>query len=374
MGARTNPSAPREPVMQPVRPLEDLASQGLKIMGVRDFRSPRADLNGKTILITGGTGSFGKAFVKMVCEEYSPKKLIIYSRDELKQYEMAQSFPTERYPFIRYFIGDVRDGPRLEMAMRGVDFVIHAAALKHVTVAEYNPFECIKTNVMGAENVVNAAIAQRVKRVVALSTDKAANPINLYGASKLASDKIFCAAEAMAGDAGTRFSVVRYGNVVGSRGSVAPFFQKLAAEGATELPITDARMTRFWITLEQGVNFVMSSLELMQGSEIFVPKIPSLKTTELASAIAPNIPHKVVGIRPGEKLHEIMVPEDDARSTVELSDRYVILPSSNPLRREYYLDQGATPMADGFSYSSDRNSEGLDAHGLQALLEQAFKD
>ena len=227
-------------------------AQPVLLSGMRDFRSPRADLNGKTVLITGGTGSFGRALTQMVCDEFTPKKLIIYSRDELKQYEMAQVFGTERYPFMRYFIGDVRDQARLEMAMRGVDYVIHAAALKHVTVAEYNPFECIKTNVMGAENVVNAAIAQRVKKVVALSTDKAANPINLYGASKLASDKIFCAAEAMAGDAGTRFSVVRYGNVVGSRGSVAPFFQKLVAEGAAELPITDARMTRFWITLEQG--------------------------------------------------------------------------------------------------------------------------
>jgi len=341
--------------------------------GMRDFRSPRADLNGKTVMITGGTGSFGRAMTAMVCAEFTPRKLIIYSRDELKQYEMAQAFGPERYPFMRYFIGDVRDQARLEMAMRGVDYVIHAAALKHVTVAEYNPFECIKTNVMGAENVVNAAIAQRVKKVVALSTDKAANPINLYGASKLAADKIFCAAEAMAGDAGTRFSVVRYGNVVGSRGSVAPFFQKLAAEGAAELPITDARMTRFWITLDQGVNFVLSSLELMQGCEIFVPKIPSMKTTELANAIAPGVPHKMVGIRPGEKLHEVMVPEDDARSTIELADRYVILPDAYVARRRGYLDAGGKPTPEGFSYASDRNPEGLDARGLQLLLAQAMK-
>jgi len=344
------------------------------IVGLRDFREPRVDLNGKTILVTGGTGSFGRAFVKMVCEEFKPRKLIIFSRDELKQYEMAQAFGQDRYPFIRYFIGDVRDAARLDMAMRGVDYVIHAAALKHVTVAEYNPFECIKTNVMGAENVVNAAISQRVKRVVALSTDKAANPINLYGASKLASDKIFCAAEAMAGDAGTRFSVVRYGNVVGSRGSVAPFFQKLVAEGASELPITDERMTRFWITLEQGVNFVLSSLALMQGCEIFVPKIPSLKTTELARAIAPHLPHRVVGIRPGEKLHETMVPEDDARSTVELEDRYVILPDAYGKRRAHYIAHGGHAAADGFSYASDRNPEGLDARGLQTLLAQALGD
>jgi UDP-N-acetylglucosamine 4,6-dehydratase len=334
----------------------------------RDFMSPRADINGRTVLITGGTGSFGRAFVEMVTRTYTPKKLIIFSRDELKQYEMAQAFPAERWPYLRWFIGDVRDAARLEMAMRDVDYVIHAAALKHVTIAEYNPFECIKTNVMGAENVVNAAIARGVKRVVALSTDKAANPINLYGASKLASDKIFVAAEAMAGASETRFSVVRYGNVMGSRGSVAPFFQKLLAEGASDLPITDPRMTRFWITLTQGVNFVLSSLEQMQGAEIFVPKIPSMKTTELATAIAPHLPHRVVGIRSGEKLHEIMIPEDDARSTVEFDDRYVILPSHLPAKRAAYLALGARPMDEGFSYTSDKNPEQLDADVLKAIL------
>ena len=339
---------------------------------LRDFRSPRADLNGKTVLITGGTGSFGKAFVKMVCAEFQPRKLIIFSRDELKQYEMAQAFGAERFPFMRYFIGDVRDAARLQMALRGVDYVIHAAALKQVPTAEYNPFECIKTNVMGAENVVNASIGAGVKRVVALSTDKAANPINLYGASKLAADKIFCAAEAMAGDSGTRFSVVRYGNVLGSRGSVAPLFRRLAAEGALELPITDARMTRFWITLDQGVNFVLSSLEMMRGSEIFVPKIPSTRTADLAMAVAPNLPHRMVGIRPGEKLHEVMVPEDDARSTVELHDRYVILPSGMHPRRADYLESGGSPVADGFSYASDKNPEPLDARGLQAMLAMAM--
>ncbi len=338
----------------------------------RDFRAPRADLNGKTVMITGGTGSFGKAFVAMVVKEFKPKKLIVFSRDELKQYEMAQAFSPETYPFMRYFIGDVRDAERLNTAMRGVDVVIHAAALKHVTIAEYNPFECIKTNVMGAENVVNAAIAQKVGRVVALSTDKAANPINLYGASKLASDKIFTAAEAMAGDSGTRFSVVRYGNVIGSRGSVAPFFRQLIDDGAAELPITDARMTRFWITLEQGVNFVLSSLALMKGSEIFVPKIPSLTTVALAQAMAPHLPHRIIGIRPGEKLHEVMVPEDDARSTVELEDRFVILPPQYESRRADYLKAGATATPDGFSYASDRNPEGLDARGLQELLGRAF--
>jgi UDP-N-acetylglucosamine 4,6-dehydratase len=339
---------------------------------LRDFRSPRADLNDKVVMVTGGTGSFGKAFVRNVCAEFKPRKLIVFSRDELKQYEMAQAFPQERYPFMRFFIGDVRDAARLEMAMRDVDYVIHAAALKQVPTAEYNPFECIKTNVLGAENVVNAAIARGVKRVVALSTDKAANPINLYGASKLAADKIFCAAEAMAGDAGTRFSVVRYGNVLGSRGSVAPLFRRLAAEGAAELPITDPRMTRFWITLDQGVNFVLSSLEMMKGSEIFVPKIPSTRTADLALAVAPNLPHRMVGVRPGEKLHEVMVPEDDARSTVELEDRYVILPSADARRREDYLGAGAKRVEEGFSYASDRNPEQMDARGLQALLTLAL--
>ena len=349
------------------------AALGALIAPLRDFTEPRADLDGKVILITGGTGSFGRAFVEMVLRDFSPRKLIVFSRDELKQHEMSQSFPAHLYPCLRWFIGDVRDQSRLEQAMRGVDYVIHAAALKHVPIAEYNPFECIKTNVMGAENVVNAAIARGVKGVVALSTDKAANPINLYGASKLASDKIFCAAEAMAGEDGPRFCVVRYGNVMGSRGSVAPFFRKLAAEGAAELPITDARMTRFWITLEQGVNFVLSSLAMMKGSEIFVPKIPSMTTVELARAIAPTLPHKIVGIRPGEKLHEIMVPEDDARSGVELADRYVILPSHDLSRREAWLEAGAQVLADGFSYCSDKNPERMDARGLQVLLGRAFQ-
>ena len=335
---------------------------------IRDFRAPRVDLNDKVVLVTGGTGSFGKAFARAVCAEFQPRKLIVFSRDELKQYEMAQAFPAERHPFMRWFIGDVRDRERLETAMRGVDYVVHAAALKQVPTAEYNPFECIKTNVLGAENVVNAAIARGVKRVVALSTDKAANPINLYGASKLASDKIFTAAEAMAGDTGTSFSVVRYGNVIGSRGSVLPFFRRLAEEGAADLPITDARMTRFWITLGQGVNFVLSSMELMKGSEIFVPKIPSTRTADLASAVAPHLPHRNVGIRPGEKLHEVMVPEDDARTTLELDDRYVVLPGDRR-RWDDYLDLGARPVLDGFSYASDRNPEQLDARGLQALLE-----
>lgn len=338
----------------------------------RDFRDPRADLNGKTVLITGGTGSFGREFLHTVCAEYTPKKLIVFSRDELKQYEMAQVFSPRRYPFLRYFIGDVRDFERLDQAMRGVDMVIHAAALKHVPIAEYNPFECIKTNVFGAENVVRAAIRRGVSRVVALSTDKAANPVNLYGATKLCSDKIFTAAHAMAGEDGPTFSVVRYGNVVGSRGSVVPFFQQLVADGADSLPITDPRMTRFWITLPQGVNFVLSSLALAKGGEIFVPKIPSMRTVDLAHTIAPDLPHRIVGIRPGEKLHEIMVPADDARATVELEDRFVILPSFDERRRQAWLNAGAQPAPDGFSYASDTNTERLDARALQDLLAAAY--
>src|SRR5882672_9000203 len=243
------------------------------LVPIRDFARPWMDLNEKSVLVTGGTGSFGKHFIKTVIAQYKPRRLIVFSRDELKQFEMQQDFPFEKYPFIRYFIGDVRDKDRLELALNGVDFVVHAAAMKQVTTAEYNPFECIRTNVFGAENVVSACLRCGVKRVVALSTDKAANPINLYGASKLASDKIFVAANNLAGADGTRFAVVRYGNVMGSRGSVLPFFRKLVSEGADSLPITDERMTRFWITLTQGVNFVLSSMEMTKGGEIFVPKI-----------------------------------------------------------------------------------------------------
>lgn len=338
----------------------------------RDFRNPRFDLNGKTVLITGGTGSFGKRLVQIVIDEFKPKKLIIFSRDELKQYEMAQTFSPAEHKFLRYFIGDVRDEQRLEMAMRDVDVVIHAAALKHVPIAEYNPFECIKTNVMGAQNVVSAAIKRGVKHVCALSTDKAASPINLYGASKLASDKIFTAAQAMGGDSGPTFSVVRYGNVVGSRGSVVPFFKQLVENGADHLPITDERMTRFWITLTQGVNFVLSSLALAKGGEIFVPKIPSMRTTDLARTIAPALPHKMVGIRPGEKLHELMIGSDDARSTVELEDRYAILPSYDLKVIEAWKSGGGKTLPEGFAYSSDTNPEHLDARALQGLLTETF--
>ncbi len=335
---------------------------------MRDFLPTALDLDDKTILITGGTGSFGKQFVATILERYNPRKVIIYSRDELKQYEMAQMFPEKQYPAIRFLIGDVRDLDRLIMAMRETDYVIHAAALKHVSAAEYNPMECIKTNVNGAENVVNAALACGVKKVIALSTDKAANPINLYGASKLASDKIFVAANNMSGNIGTRFSVVRYGNVLGSRGSVIPFFKKLIDGGAKALPITDARMTRFWITLDQGVNFVLSSMEMMTGGEIFVPRIPSMKMTDMAEALAPGLPQEIIGIRPGEKLHEIMVTADDGRNTIMLEDRYIIEPVFAFWKHKLYDDRGAQKVPEDFAYTSDANDQWMDADKLMEML------
>jgi len=350
----------------------DVVSPPPANIGLRDFTQPWLDLNDKSVLVTGGTGSFGKHFVKTVIENYKPRRLVIYSRDELKQYEMQQLFPMEQYPFMRYFIGDVRDRDRLDMALNNIDYVIHAAALKQVTTAEYNPFECIRTNVFGAENLVYAALRRNVRKVIALSTDKAANPVNLYGASKLASDKIFVAANNLSGADGTKFSVVRYGNVFGSRGSVVPFFRKLAAEGVEELPITDPRMTRFWITLTQGVNFVLSSMELSRGGEIFVPKIPSSTVKDIATSLCPSLGQKVVGVRPGEKMHETMIPADDSRWTVDLDDRYVILASFAAAAREAYLNRGAKPVEEGFAYSSDCNPEALDVRGLQALLAQSF--
>ncbi len=316
--------------------------------------------NGKNILITGGTGSFGKKYTEIILKKYTPNKIIIYSRDELKQYEMAQEF---NHKSMRYFIGDVRDKDRLKEAMYGVDFVIHAAALKHVPVAEYNPMECIKTNINGAENVIEASLANGVEKVIALSTDKAANPVNLYGATKLASDKLFVAGNNIVGDRKTRFAVVRYGNVVGSRGSVIPFFKKLIANGAEELPITDEKMSRFLITLEDGVNFVLKNFERMYGGEIFVPKIPSIYITDLAKALAPDLPHKIVGIRPGEKLHEIMCPADDSHLTLEFNDHFVIKPtiqfsdiSDFSVNR---LGEVGTPVKQGFEYNSGNNKEWL---------------
>ena len=316
--------------------------------------------NDKSILITGGTGSFGKKYTKILLQKYTPKKIIIYSRDELKQFEMAQEYNN---PCMRYFIGDVRDKDRLIKAMNGVDYVIHAAALKHVPIAEYNPMECIKTNINGAQNVIDAALANGVKKVIALSTDKAANPINLYGATKLASDKLFVAANNIKGDQNIQFSVVRYGNVIGSRGSVVPFFSKLIKEGAKELPITHPDMTRFMITLEQGVNFVLKNFERMQGGEIFVPKIPSMKITELAKAMAPNLPQKIIGIRPGEKLHEIMCPADDSHLTLEFEDHYVIQPTIQFADKADFstnrLGEKGKPVKQGFEYNSGNNSEWL---------------
>jgi len=336
------------------------------------FTPTTLDLDGKVILVTGGTGSFGRRFVETVLNRSAPRKLIIYSRDELKQSEMladlGERFGPEKMAALRFFLGDVRDRERLILATRGVDIIIHAAALKQVPAAEYNPSECIHTNVLGAENVVWACLTNRVKQVVALSTDKACNPINLYGATKLASDKTFVAANNLSGDIGARFSVVRYGNVVGSRGSVAPLFQRLIAKGAAELPITDPRMTRFWITLNEGVDFVLSSLGMMSGGEIFVPKIPSMKMTELAAAMAPGLPIKVVGIRPGEKLHEMMISADDARATLDLGDRYAIEPAFVEYTRGGL--KGA-PLPEGFSYASDTNDDWLTGDGLLALLEDA---
>lgn len=317
--------------------------------------------NGKTILITGGTGSFGKQYTKTILERYQPKKLIIFSRDELKQFEMEQTFNA---PEMRYFIGDVRDQQRMVQAMRGVDYVIHAAALKQVPAAEYNPMECIKTNIHGAENVIHAALENNVKKVIALSTDKAANPINLYGATKLASDKLFVAANNIAGGHQTSFGVVRYGNVVGSRGSVVPFFKKLISEGGTELPITHQDMTRFWITLQQGVDFVLKNFERMHGGEIFVPKIPSIRITELASAMAPDLGQKIIGIRPGEKLHEIMCPADDSHLTLEFEDHFVLSPTIRFHSREVdfstnALGEKGRPVEQGFEYNSGSNPDFL---------------
>jgi len=313
--------------------------------------------NNKSILITGGTGSFGKQYLRTILDKYSPRRLIVFSRDELKQFEMQQEFDQ---PCMRYFLGDVRDEDRLTQAMSGVDYVIHAAALKQVPAAEYNPMECIKTNIHGAENVIRASITCNVKKVIALSTDKAANPINLYGATKLASDKMFVAANNMAGGHPTRFAVARYGNVVGSRGSVVPFFKKLIDKGASSLPITHPEMTRFWITLQQGVNFVLKNFERMKGGEIFVPKIPSMRVVDLATAMAPELDQDIIGIRPGEKLHEIMCPKDDSHLTFEYDDHFVIAPSISFFSGDNdfscnALGERGTPVEMGFEYNSGSN-------------------
>ena len=328
------------------------------------------DLNGKTVLITGGTGSFGRRFAQTLLQRYKLRKLIILSRDEHKQYDMQQESAFADRDELRYFIGDVRDVDRLRMAMRGVDCVVHAAALKHVPAAEYNPFECIRTNVNGAENVIMAAIECGVPQVIALSTDKAVNPINIYGASKLASDKLFVAANTLAGDSPTRFGVVRYGNVLGSRGSIVPLIRRLVAEGQTSIPLTDDRMTRFWITLDQGIDFVLSSGALMQGGEIFVPKVPSMTVVDMMEALAPGLPREVIGIRPGEKLHELLISEDDTAVVVQHAGRYIICPSQDPSVQAHYESEGATVMDAEFRYASNTNDEWLDGEGLVKLLAQ----
>ena len=326
-------------------------------------------IDGKSILITGGTGSFGRQFVRNVLTHHNPRRVVVYSRDELKQYEMQQEFPDRR---MRFFLGDVRDAQRTRQAFSEIDVVIHAAALKQVPAAEYNPMECIKTNINGAQNVIDACLDNEVERVIALSTDKAASPLNLYGATKLVSDKLFVAANNIVGRRRTRFAAVRYGNVVGSRGSVVPFFRKLIDEGATEIPVTDPRMTRFWITLEQGVEFVIQSLARMHGGEVFVPKIPSSRITDLARAMAPDLPMKIIGIRPGEKLHEVMVPADNACDTVEFSRHYVIRPSIIfTTQPNYFVDATGAEgcqVGDGFEYSSGTNEQFLSDDEIRALV------
>ena len=329
-------------------------------------------INNKIIMITGGTGSFGKKFIKTILDKYKPKKVIVYSRDELKQFEMQQKWPDTNGTPMRYFIGDVRDYSRLKRAMEGVDIVIHAAALKQVPAAEYNPFEAVKTNIIGGQNVIDAALSQNVKKVIALSTDKAAAPINLYGATKLTSDKLFVAANNYKGEKDIKLSVVRYGNVMGSRGSVIPFFMKQKEKGV--LPITDERMTRFNITLKEGVDFVLNCLEKMWGGELFVPKIPSYKILDVAKAIAPDCKYKIVGIRPGEKLHEEMITETDALNSVEFEKYFVILPSTilwdiDQFRKESNLSVGK--MCEyGFSYNSGTNEEFLSIEALQKLMKE----
>ncbi len=323
-------------------------------------------LNGKVILITGATGSFGQRCVQVILDRYQPRKVIIYSRDELKQYEMGQRFSEAQYESLRFFLGDVRDKSRLYRALRGVDYVIHAAALKQIPACEYNPIEAIHTNILGAANLIDACIDTGVKRVIALSTDKAANPLNLYGATKLCSDKLFITGNSYATVDETAFSVVRYGNVVGSRGSVIPLFLKQRATG--RLCITDKRMTRFWITLDQGVDFVLRCLEHMVGGELFVPKLPSMKIVDLAKAMAPECEIEYIGIRPGEKLHEIMVPKDEARNTVEFDDHYLIKPAF-PFFDRRFKENGCKPVPEGFEYDSETNSWQLGLGELRKMLD-----
>jgi len=322
-------------------------------------------INGRVVLITGGTGSFGRKFTGVLLERYQPKKLIIFSRDELKQHEMRQQFPDTKGSPMRYFIGDVRDRERLNRAFHEVDIVVHAAALKQVPACEYNPFEAVQTNIIGAKNVIEAAIDQKVEKVMAISTDKAVNPINLYGATKLCAEKLFVQGNSYSGRMGPRFSCTRYGNVVGSRGSVVPIFMEQRKNG--EIKVTDPRMTRFWITIEEGVEFVIKCIELMQGGEIFVPKIPSMNIMDLAKIVAPDCKIEYIGIRPGEKLHEVLVSEDEARHTVEVDDMYVIQPVHPWWRNENW--SSGKPLLDGFRYTSDTNTRWLSPEGLRRLVE-----
>jgi UDP-N-acetylglucosamine 4,6-dehydratase len=330
-------------------------------------------LNDKNILVTGGTGSFGKKFTQIVLEDYRPRKLIILSRDELKQFEMAQKWNPKKYQGVQYLLGDVRDKDGLIRAFHGVDYVIHAAALKQVPAAEHNPAEFIKTNILGAMNVIDAALVNNVQKVITLSTDKACNPINLYGATKLCADKLFVAANVYRGlDRETSFTIVRYGNVLGSRGSVVPFFKERSKTGT--LPITDPDMTRFWITLDQGVHFVLRVLELARGGEVFVPKIPTMKITDLAKAIAPTCTHEMVGVRPGEKIHETLIAEDEGRNTIEYEDCYVIRQYENDGDKKSDLDRGGRPCSEEFRYTSDNNPDVLSRENLTQILEQISDD
>ena len=329
-------------------------------------------LTNKSILVTGGTGSFGQKFIETALSQLKPKRLVVFSRDELKQYEMAQRLPESKYPALRYFIGDVRDRARVVRALAGVDVVIHAAAMKHITAAEYNPTECIATNILGAQNVIDAAIENDVERVIALSTDKAANPINLYGATKLCSDKLFIAANNLAGRHRTRFAVVRYGNVMGSRGSVIPYFKKLARDGAKALPITHPDMTRFVITLEQGVDFVLTCLGSMLGGEVFVPKLPSMRVIDLVPLILPKGGQEIVGIRAGEKLHEVMIPGEEARNCVDMGDHYILQPGHHWWNVSAFLErvrEQGHPITDSFEYASNTNDRWVSKDELRALVE-----
>ncbi len=329
--------------------------------------------NNKNIFISGGTGSFGNRFIEIIIKKYKPKRVVVYSRDEFKQFMMQDKFPSKKFPFLRFFLGDVRDLDRLKMAMRGSDYVIHAAALKQVPSAEYNPMEYVKTNIYGAENIIQASISQKVKKVIALSTDKAANPINLYGATKLASDKIFIAANNIVGNLNINFSVVRYGNVLASRGSVVPLFKKYLNEKKKYLPITDEKMTRFFITLDQGVKFVIKSFERMSGGEIFVPKIPSVKITDLAKAIAPHIKHKIIGVRPGEKINELMCPNEFYSHTLEFKDHFIIFPQPKIFDNSKSfifnkLGEKGKKVSSEFEYRSDTNKQFLKINEIKKLL------